>query len=493
MLQSILLALPFGAYAQDAFVVLPGLGPVTLGDAVATCQAGQPVGSVSDAAARAPSREAAFQGVARALLGRSDADRKAYWKYSSSLDWPTRELDVRYLPDLEWVPAGVVPSCFAAGNWYAGVGLRTAAACQQGRSPCKEMWPDEDWARVKDVPISRDPPADGRDPYFLALHALETPLTAYRNPQPFLAAACEAPGNAARQARLLDSNDLLAARRACLQQLVLVQRVRLSHLGLPCDTPWSAVVDDDPHVWTGSHSDLGLTDRYRSEQVDALRDRLLRMDPTAAACDAPWAVNWRKDLLSVWTDGQRTRACGDDALALPDRAALCPTLFTAQSEACEGGDAAACERMARMLRDGTLTPADEVAATRRFLAACQGGATTACTELRAHAALISTFFHEALAAAQGGTDASTAEIAASLRNARAVLDSYGAHLDSGWTRTQASLLFEAALTAGDAEVADRVLADFARQLDAAWLQAAAPRHAELVARLQREALEALGP
>jgi hypothetical protein len=500
------------AHAVDAFVVLPGLGPVTLADAAATCTDGHPVGSVAEAAARSVGRQAAFQAVGGALLARPEADRRAYWKHSGSPAWPERERDVTYTPALEWVPLGVVTSCFAVGTWYAGVGLRTANACQKGRGSCKDMWPEADWERVKDIPVGKVTPEDARDPYFLALHALAEPLTAYRNPLPYLTAACDAPGNAARQARLIDVDDLLAARRACLQQYVLVQRTRLSHLGLPCDTPWSAVVDDEPQVWTGPYSDLGLTDRYRSEQVETLRDRLVRMDPNPGTCEAPWAVNWRKDLLSLWRDGQTARACADDALALADRAALCPSLHADQRAACDGGDLAACDRVARLTRAGTQTQADEAEAARLFLRACDGGVEAACPELTGHAAVITSFAIDALAraaplqpdaaAAHGGPwpppgsvrvgDAVIpADAGEHLKTALGHVRAYAPHLDAAWARGQAVLVFDAALLAGDAGIADAVLADFGPRMDPAWLASATKRHGALVARLQQAALDAL--
>lgn len=510
----LLLALPQLALAQDAFVVLPGLGPVTLQDATNTCVEGQPTGSVAEALTRSPAREPAFQAVARALLTQSEEDRKAYWRYNFGAVWPEKEIDATYVPTLDWVPAGVVPSCFAAGAWYAGVGLRTADACQGGRATCKDVWPPDDWDRVKDIDVVKELPADGRDPFFLALHAFPEPrLISYVNPMPFLVAACDAPGTAARQSRLLDDNDLLAARRACLQQLVLVQRTRLADLALPCNTPWSAIAADDPHVWSGPHSDLGLTDRYRTEQIDTLRDRLQRMDPSIATCEAPWAANWRKEQLKVWREGQTARACGDENLSLPDRARFCPTLYESQAASCDGGDAAACGRVASLLVSGTQVAADERLGTQKHLTACTGGVAPSCAELRNHASIITGFVSASLdrakpleAPAEGepaapwpppdalrvGKAILPGDAGKRLLEARGLIDSYGAHLDPAWLRGQASLLFDAAIVAGDAGVGEGVLKDFVKALDPEWAAAATLRHQELISRMQREALDALG-
>ncbi len=461
---SLLIAAAWAYGADETWVVLPGLGPVPISDAIETCQAGQPAGAVMELVAKQPPRTSVFQAIAGRLLAQPPEERQSYWQYNFSIDWPTREIDVRYTPPGDAYPAGVIPACSAVGIWYTGRAMKIGHACATSKEDCRNALGDDDHDLAK-AALKAAGTGDGvRDPIVLALNGVSG-LATYRDPKPFLQAACDAPGAAMKQQRLIDGTDLLAARRACLQMLVAAKRTTLTPLGLPCPTPWSDVADDDPFVWVEPTTDAGLTDRYVQEQIDTLTDRLVRMDPSHATCEAPWAMVWRKETVKFWREGQMTRACADDALGLGDRAHLCPTLLEATSTSCDSGNRDACHRQAHMLAAGLQTEADVAGAADQFLSNCLAGHAPSCQVLPEYGAPLAQRLARAAADARS--------------SARDQLRTWAPHLPTTWVTAQIVALLEGALVAADGPEVEALLSAFADRLDSLAIDGARARLAAL--------------
>ncbi len=131
-------------------------------------------------------------------------------------------------------------------------------------------------------------------------------------PRPYLDRACAAPATATAAGRFIDTDDLVAARRACLQSLAVIDS-GLSEVvaGFDCDTPWRITSADRPHLIEVEGTDLGLggprPDLRRQEVVD----QLWRMDPSPGMCGEGWASGWRNDVPARWRAGQAAMACID--------------------------------------------------------------------------------------------------------------------------------------------------------------------------------------
>ena len=300
----------------------PGVGVVKMMHAMQTCLADEPVGDVT--AASGNYRETAFQGIAAGLLAADPETRAAYWKYYDNADWPTRAIETTYLGEIPWVSPGVVGSCQATGLYFVRKGLEIAAACRDDKAECRELFFEGEQEVVKEALKIKDDGV-GQDKLFVYLASRQDELETWKDPRPFLEKACKYPETAMANGLFVDPSDLMAARWACLQQLVLITRSELAPFEMRCETPWADVSNDAKHVATDTSTDLGLNDPVLVQPASLIR-RLYRMDSSIQACPGDWASNFRRNMLPLWKASQAVRACTDERLPPGDRAHLCPQM-----------------------------------------------------------------------------------------------------------------------------------------------------------------------
>ena len=285
---SLLFMIAAPAIAGETLVDVPGVGNVPLKDASASCMAGTPVGEVTVAIGN--TRFPAFQEVARGLASTDSATRTTYFKFNRSIDWPSSDLQHLYVPEeLPWVPIGVIGSCYAVGRHWIAAGVERAKECEP--KGCKSL-------------------------------QLQT------DPRPFLVRACKFPEKAAREGLFIDKNGLMAARWACLQQVVILEQRELRDFTdvNRCETPWTDVSGDQDHVTVYPASNLGLAEADLTNQIKSATDGLKKMDPSPGTCGSGWAASWRKSLVDQWIASQQSSACKDERLSSEERAILCPEL-----------------------------------------------------------------------------------------------------------------------------------------------------------------------
>jgi len=285
---SLLFMIVSPAIAVETLVDVPGVGSVPLKDASASCLSGRPVGGVSVAIGN--TRFPAFQEVARGLAATDSATRTTYFKFNGSLDWPSSDLQHLYMPKhLPWVPIGIIGSCYAVGRHWIDEGVELARACEE--KGCKSL-------------------------------QLRT------DPRPFLVRACKFPEQAAKEGLFIDQNGLKAARWACLQQIVILEKRELRDFAdvNRCETPWTDVSGDVDYVTVYPASDLGLAEADLTNQLKSAADGLKKMDPNPGTCGSGWAASWRKKLVDQWIASQQLSACDDERLSSDERAILCPEL-----------------------------------------------------------------------------------------------------------------------------------------------------------------------
>jgi hypothetical protein len=460
------------AIAADT-VDVPGVGDVPVDDAVRTCIEGQPIGALAEAS---PQRRPAF-GVVLDRLLRADASvRQGYFGIESP--WPTAPLDATYVGDeLPWEPPSVVPACTAAGLEMVRRGLAIRQACDTSKTACRDAFPADEQVALRQALKSTKP--KGRVDGFLE-EVGRAGVRSFTSPRPLLERACAAPMQAGTALRFLDTDDLDAARLACVQLLVLVEGERPDLSRLPCDTAWRDIAAL-PVV--ESPTDLGVTDTYPEVQVADVLDKLSRADAHAGTCAAPWASAWR-ELDELWLDRQRARACDDDALPLSDRHHLCPNLLTRAEAACRASDLDQCLLLGQLHLEGVGTPADTRAALDVWQEACHGAHGPSCEAIAGRKELVQGWLDEALAIAAGEIP----EGATPAQDALQLVVGFGDALGPEWIEVQAERLFEAAMAIEQAKVASDVLSLHGDLLGDEWSDEANLRLQKLEEKLEKAAL-----
>lgn len=467
------------AFDPDTPVDVKGVGGVKLKHAEATCLTGTPQGDV--ASVQGNPRVAAFQEVARGFLDASPEVRRAYFGTHPRGDWPTHEVDVRYVPDdLTWVLQGVVGSCEAAGAWWVREGIRIHALCLEDKKACRANFTDEEWQIVEGgLKLLKRGATTGRDPFFDHLNAHDAELEAWANPRTLLERACGWPQEAASEAAFLDRDDLVAARRACLQIQVLASRSAfIPPIAQACATPWREVAADAPFLVAAPYTDLGVSADDVARQLEAVQSHLSAMDPSPARCDDGWADVWRGALVTAWRDAQAVAACAEDTLALEDRAHLCPDLPRHQDQACAEGAPEACHVRAQMHLRGLGGPVDVTAGTQLLLQSCTLGSTAGCEALRGQAEVVGAWVDARLTDAtpmpiEGQESASPpADAPALVAEAGRLVALYGPHLDPTWTATHAQRVVLTAVQAQAPDVAAAVLSAHEAALPAEFVASA---------------------
>jgi len=519
---SVLAAVPVHA------VELPRFGDVPLSDATESCLETHAVGAVLDAARE--DRKAAFQMVAEGLMSLEPADRKKYFRYHDDEIWPTHAAQASYQGAVNFVPAGVLPSCYAVGMHWVREGHNISTTCAESKKECAALFSEQEQEMVKEAlkeaKASRD---DHRDAFFRYLLSHEEELESWRSPLPFLMKACNYPQQATAESRFIDGTDLLVARWSCLQVRAIITRTEVESFETGCDTSWTSVEGDAGKVIGSTFTDLGLTDRYREEQLETLLDRLTRMDPSAATCEADWAMNWRKSLVDLWREASQMKACYDKKLAVPDRAAICPELYDEQSMECMGGNAESCSLVAQMHFEGLGgLEVDVPVALSQYNKACNGEHAPGCEALKAQVATVDGWIEEKMAAASpegwppetapngdgqadaepdaagstegqgepgpdGSEDAEPPVYEApegaegAMKSAFGLIRTYGGSLGDDWTRAHARKLFDLAMVIQHGDMAEDVIGEWESLFDTAWLDEVTPKVSELVEAAASEA------
>ena len=442
------------ALAADT-VEVPGVGPVPIADALATCRDGQSVGVLVEANI---DRTAAFTTVVENLLAADEATRLAY--FGLEAPWPTRAIDGSYAgSELPWEPPGVTTSCTAAGMEMVRRGIELREACDQGKAACRDAFPASDQVALRQALKSVKP--SGRLDGFLA-EVGRADIASWASPRPLLEKACAAPMQAGTAMRFIDTHDLQAARLACVQLLTLIEgSVPELTSRLSCATPWRATAGV---AAIESPTDLGVTGNHVEVQVTEILDKLDRSDPSAATCDTPWGSAWRGH-RQLWLDRQQARACSDDALPLPDRIHLCPDLLQQAEAACRASDLDQCALKARLHLEGVGTPQDTRAALDGWREACHAAHSPSCEAIAGHADQVQAWLDEALALAGSGE---VPEGATPSQDALDMIIGFGDALGPEWVKEQALRLFEVAMEAEAAKVASDVLALHGTMLGLEW-------------------------
>lgn len=449
------LAAPTGDH--DARVQVLGVGTVPLEHAARTCEEEAPFGDIRVAAGN--TRFAAFHDILTGLAAQPAAFRGAYF-HKEADPWPSTEREIAYVPPLPWYHAGLIGACEAAGAYWVRKGLHLAEVCRGKGRACREAFLPGEWSVVKGALKLANAPGAASDPLFVYLNAHDAQLESWSDPLPYLKKACDGPLRAAREGRFIDRDDLLAARRACLQIRLLTRRAaELAPLEQTCDTPWKEVEADLPHLVTSPHTDLGIT--ADEAEYRWATERLARMDPSVVTCEGTQGALWRTRHAELWREAQATGACIDDQLPLDTRLSLCPDLLPIAEASCADGDGDACARLAGFHLRGITVDVDVDRGTELLLDACKAGHRRSCVDLADRHEVVAGWITDRLE--QGQREA--------LEQARDVVARYGPHLRGGWTHTQVQRVFDAAIAARYADLASALIDAFGPSAPDDWILA----------------------
>ncbi len=485
MLTLFLLVAPTLAVAQTATVEVPGYGSVPLSDARATCVNGAGIGTLAGKG-EGPRRAAVVE-WGHLQLAAGPAEEGA---------WPQSERDLTYTDiEINWVPRGVVTSCWAVGRHDVATGLELRSLCDDDRAACRDAFGEAERDLVKDA--LRAKVKDRHDTMFVALSGIPD-LATWQDPSKALERGCTWPQQAAAAGRFIDTDDLDAARASCLQLIeLLTGTVEAEASALPCAGSWSQVPID---VAPAPHTDLGVLSAVeiassKEVQLSMLRDKLMRMNPAAGGCDpavlptdrralaAAFGATWNRGLVASYREAQIVRACSDDELPLADRLELCPDLRDGSNASCHRGDHEACDVLASMYIDGVGVEADEAAAFDVWQSSCNASHPPACEALKSRSDRIDDWFSSAIAASGAVVDAPIedadddgADIDAddagltedSFARANGILASFGSALGPEWVSARAKQLFAAAIAAERQEEAGDIITLYGATLGEAW-------------------------
>lgn len=477
-------------------VVVPGYGAVPLEDARATCTNGAGIGAL--AGPGDGPREAALVEWGRQKVAVHGADPEG---------WPRTEADLGYTDiEIPWVPRGVVTSCWAVGRYDVEQGLKLRATCDSDRSACRDAFAENEREVVQGA--LRAKVKHRKDGMFAAL-ALLPNLSTWQSPAVALERACTWPQQASAAGRFIDTDDLQAARSACVQLMELITGDGAAEAAaLPCAGPWAEWPSD---VLRTPETDLGVQasiDVASSEEVQlsVWRDKLTRMNP-AAVCDASTAradlqplalyfgATWSEGLRSAFRDAQSTKACLDDQLPLDERLALCPTLVESSERGCSSSDHVACDLLAQLYLEGAGVEEDEERAFDVWQASCNAAHGPACEALEKRSDRIDGWFDEAIAAAQRLAAAATSDDPAApsppppeadpFQRASDLLAQFGSALGPEWVGGSAGELFDVAIAAEQAKTASDLLTLYGPTLGEAWKTEANKALGELKKELEK--------
>jgi hypothetical protein len=469
-------------------VEVPGFGSVHIEAARATCTNGTGIGALAEPG----------EGRRVAALVEWGRNRLAAGTDGS---WPQRERDLTYTDvEVPWVPRGVVTSCWAVARHDIARGLELRALCDKDRTACRDSFAESDREAV--AVALKGKVRDRKDEMFAQLATLPD-LSSWHSPADALERACTWPQQAAAAGRFVDTDDLAAARSACVQALELLTGEAAARVGaMPCAGAWGQVPAD---VQPTPDTDLGMIHIVKvasSEDVELAKiaDKLTRMNP-GAGCDVAampadqqslalaFGTTWTSGLAKVFAEAQTTRACLDDSLPLAERLALCPTLVAGSDASCHRGDRTACDLLARLHLEGVGVPADEEAAFDVWQESCNASHGAACDALLERKDRIQEWLDAALDRARD-LAASTAPAAGpppevpSLEQApgadpfvtaNGLMARFGSALGPEWVSESAKALFDAAVAAEREKEANDILTIYGSTLSEEWENAARTR------------------
>jgi len=478
-----LLIAPTLAVAQTATVEVAGYGSVPLSDARATCVNGAGIGALAGNG-EGPRRAAVVE-WGRLQLAEGPAEEGG---------WPRSERDLTYTDiEVNWVPRGVVTSCWAVGRHDVATGLNLRSLCDDDRAACRDAFAQAERDLVKDA--LRAKVRDRHDAMFVALSAIPD-LATWQDPSKALERGCTWPQQAAAAGRFIDTDDLDAARASCLQLIELLTGTAAAEASaMPCAGGWSQIPTG---VAPTPETDLGVLSAVEiasttEVQLSMLRDKLTRMNP-AASCDAAalptdrralaaaFGATWSDDLVASYREAQIVRACSDGSLPLADRLELCPDLLDGSDASCHRGDHEACDVLAAMYLEGIGVEADEASAFDVWQSSCNASHPPACEALKSRSDRIDDWFSSAVVAAgvaaeapdetridvdtEDPEDANGTEDP--FARANGILASFGSALGPEWVSERAKQLFTAAVAARREKEAGDIITLYGTTLGEAW-------------------------